>query len=65
MNDTASVGARLGLSFDLECRDAVGNVLKIIHCKGSVPLEDTGMSVEQAQDIIAQQEAQHGNHSPE
>jgi len=57
---TAGVGAKLGLAFSLDFRDKDGNVLKTIHCKGSVPLADTGMSVDQAQQLINQQESQHG-----
>ena len=35
------INARLGMSFQLECRDANGNVLKVIDCVGSVPLDLT------------------------
>lgn len=52
MDNTASVGARLGLSGTLEFRDKDGNVLKTVDFVGSVPLEQTGMSVEQAQSLI-------------
>lgn len=51
----ASVGARLGLSFSLDFKDKDGNVLKTIHCKGSVPLEEAGMTAEQAQQLINEQ----------
>ncbi len=62
MNAEASIGARLGLAFDLEFRDAAGNVLKTVQCRGSVPLAETGLSVEQAQSLI---EEQHGTHDSE
>lgn len=47
-----SMGARLGLAFTLECRDKDGNILKTIDCKGSIPLDQLGMSVEQAEALI-------------
>jgi hypothetical protein len=58
--DQVGIGARLGIAFDLECKDAAGNVLKVIHCKGSFPLSDAGLSVEQAQELINQQEPNNG-----
>lgn len=62
-NNTASVGAKLGISLTLEFKDKDGNVLKRMPMAGSVPLEDTGMSVEQAQSFINEQkEDDHGNH---
>ncbi len=63
-NNTASVGAKLGISLTLEFKDKDGNVLKRMPMAGSVPLEDTGMSVEQAQSFINEQkEDDHGNHT--
>lgn len=55
-----SIGARLGIAFDLEFKDAAGNVLKVVNCKGSLPLSETGLSVEQAQALIEQQEPSNG-----
>lgn len=52
--------ARLNLSGTLEWRDKDGNILSTTTIRGSVPLEETGLSVEQAQELINQQEAQHG-----
>lgn len=60
-NNTAAVGARIGISLTLEFKDKDGNVLKRMPMSGSVPLADAGMSVEQAQDFINEQkEADHG-----
>ena len=56
----ASLGARLGLSFTLECRDKDGNILKTIDCKGSIPLEESGLTIKQAQELIDEQGANHG-----
>ena len=53
--EVQSMGARLGMSFALEFRDAQGNILKTIDCKGSVPLSEAGLTAEQAQAIIDQQ----------
>ena len=60
MNNAAGVGARLGLSGTLEFRDAEGRVLKTVEISGSVPLSDTGLSVEQAQEFINSQGATNG-----
>lgn len=55
------VGARIGIAGTFEFKDKDGNVLKTMEISGSVPLESTGMSVEQAQEFINQQkEADHG-----
>jgi hypothetical protein len=35
------LNARIGVSFQLECRDADGNLLKVIDCAGSLPLDLT------------------------
>ena len=60
-NDTAALGARLGLAGTLEFRDKDGAILKAVDFAGSVPLGETGMSVDQAQELITnQQEPQHG-----
>jgi hypothetical protein len=58
---STSVGARLGLSGTLEFRDADGNILKSVDFTGSVPLEDSGLTVEQAQSIINEQGTDHGS----
>ena len=55
--NTAGVGGRLGLAFSLQFKDKDGNVLKTMDFNGSVPLEDTGLSAEQAQELINQQGA--------
>ncbi len=62
MTNTTGVGARLGLAGTLEFKDPAGNVLKRVDFAGSVPLADTGLSVEQAQELITQQEPTNGPH---
>ena len=59
--NTTSVGARLGLSGTLEFKDAQGNVLKTVGFSGSVPLEEAGLTVEQAQELITKQGADDGD----
>ena len=54
--NSASLGARLGLSGTLVYKDSAGNVLKAVPFAGSVPLDDTGLTVEQAQELINSQE---------
>ena len=60
VNNT-SVGARLGLSGTLEFKDAEGRILKTVDFVGSVPLADAGLTVEQAQELINTQGANHGS----
>ena len=60
MNNTAGVGARLGLAGTLEFKDAEGRVLKTVEINGSVPLSDAGLSIEQAQELINSQGATNG-----
>jgi hypothetical protein len=48
------LGARLGLAFTLECRDKDGNILKTIDCKGSIPLSQLGIDVDQAKELITE-----------
>lgn len=55
-----SVGARLNLSGTLEWRDKDGNILKTTTISGSVPLEETGLTLEQAQELITRKEADNG-----
>lgn len=62
MTYAAGLGARLGITGALECKDKDGNVIEVIHINGSIPLERLGLSVEEAQAIISQQEANHGTH---
>lgn len=57
MTHNAALGARLGLSGVLVFKDASGAVLKTVDMTGSVPLSDTGLTVEQAQALIANQSA--------
>lgn len=58
----SSMGARLGLSGTLCYHDKDGNVIKTVEINGSIPLSDLGMSVEQAQELIQQQEQGNGPH---
>ena len=60
MNLSNPVGGRIGIAGTFEFKDKDGNVLKTMQLTGSVPLADTGMSVEQAQEFINQQGADHG-----
>lgn len=52
---SAQIGARLRLSGTLEFKDAEGNVLKTMELTGSVPLEELGLTQEQATELVAQQ----------
>jgi hypothetical protein len=54
----AEIGAKLGISGTLEFRDAQGNVLKTVEMSGAIPLEQLGMTIEQAEQLI--KENQHG-----
>ena len=65
MTHNAALGARLGLSGTLVYKDAAGNVLKAVPFAGSVPLSDTGLTVEQAQQLINSQEPHHGSDNRE
>ncbi len=61
MHIPSPIGARLGLSGTLEFKDEAGNVLKRVDFIGSVPLADSGLSVEQAQQqLITQEGASNG-----
>ena len=60
MHIPSPLGARLGLSGTLEFKDDAGNVLKRVDFVGSVPLADSGLSVEQAQQLITQEGAANG-----
>jgi hypothetical protein len=57
MSHQASIGAKLGIAGTFEFRDKDGNVLKTIHLSGAIPLSDLGLSVEDAQQIIEQENA--------
>lgn len=48
-------GGRLGISGALEFRDVDGNLLKTIQMTGSVPLDELGITQEQAAELVAQQ----------
>lgn len=54
------IGARLGIKGTLEFRNAAGKIIKTIDMNGSVPLEEAGLTVEQAQTLIEQQEKDNG-----
>jgi hypothetical protein len=59
------IQASLGLAFDLDFKDADGNVLKTIQCKASIPLSELGLTPDSAQALIDEQESQHGDHRTE
>lgn len=66
MNFQTGMGAKLGIRGTLECRNAAGEVIKTIEMNGAFPLEDLGLSVEEAQQLIDQQKgADHGTHDRE
>ncbi len=50
------VGAKLGMSGELQFKDKDGNVLKTVSFTGAIPLEKLDMSVEQAQQLISEQD---------
>lgn len=47
-----NTGARLLISGTLEYRDKDGNVLGTTEMHGAIPLADTGLTAEEAQQII-------------
>lgn len=57
MKVSQPVGAKLGIRGAFECKDAAGNVLKVIEFTGAIPLEQLGMSVDDAKQLI---EDNHG-----
>lgn len=50
------ITAKLVLTGTFECLDKDGNVLKVIEGRGTFPLESLGLTVEQAQEIIAKEQ---------
>lgn len=56
----AQMGAKLGLFGTLVYKDAQGNVLKEVQINGAIPLEKLGLSIEEAQELIQQQEKSNG-----
>lgn len=60
MTHQAHVGARLGISGTLEFKDKDGNVLKTVQMNGSIPLTDLDLTVDEARELINQQESQNG-----
>ncbi len=61
MNFKASMGARMGIKGTLECRNAAGEVIKTIEMNGEIPLSRLGLTVEQAKQLVEQQqESQDG-----
>jgi hypothetical protein len=61
MTHQMSMGARLGIKGAFECRDAEGNILNVIEFDGSIPLENVGLTVDEAQSLIESQEVQNGS----
>ena len=61
-SNQTSIGARLGFSGTLHFHDAAGNVIGTTQMTGSVPLSETGLTVEQAKQLIEDQENGSDNH---
>lgn len=55
-NNKVTTGAKLGITGTMEYRDKDGNILKTVQVSGNIPLDKLGMSVEEAQQLITQQE---------
>ncbi len=55
-NQSTSVQAKLVVTGSFECLDKDGKVLKVIEGSGSFPLEQLGMTVEQAQELISKEQ---------
>lgn len=56
MSFSTAVGGRLGIAGTFECRDAAGNLLKTIELRGAIPLEDLGLTVDEARQLVESQE---------
>ena len=65
MMETQTIGAKLGIAFALDFKDAEGNVLKTIQCRANLPLSELGLTEAQAQSLIDEQEPSNGNHCTE
>lgn len=61
----SQLGAKLGIAFDLDFKDAEGRVLKTIQCKANIPLSGLGLTEAQAQSLIDEQEPSNGDHRTE
>ena len=53
MTQQAQIGGRVGIKVTFECLDAAGQVVKVIHGEGSVPLES--LTEEQRAALVEQQ----------
>ena len=60
MNFQTGMAARLGISGVLEYKDKDGNVIGTTEIRGSLPLADIGMSVDEARELIESQPADTG-----
>ncbi len=60
MSYATGVEAKLQMSGVITYRDSLGVVIKEVPFSGAIPLSQLGMTVEQAQELIQQQEAPHG-----
>lgn len=60
MSFATGVGGRLGIAGTFECRDAAGNLLKTIELRGAIPLEDLGLTVDEARQLVESQEKPDG-----
>lgn len=50
--NSVSSGARVTFSGKLQYKDANGNVLKVVDARGSLPLEETGLTLAEAKAIF-------------
>lgn len=55
MKMQSAVGAKLHIKGAFECKDKDGRVLKVIQVDSQVPLEQLGLSVEDAKKLVADQ----------
>lgn len=62
MTYEAKMTAKLGMSGTIECLNARGEVIKTIQFSGGVPLDQLGLSVDQAKKLVEQQEGANGRH---
>lgn len=65
MTFETGLGARLGISGTLECKDKDGKVLSVIELSGSIPLSELGLSIDQAETLIASQPQPETTNGPD
>jgi hypothetical protein len=52
--------AKLRISGNFEFRDADGNVVKVMHLSGAIPLSELGLTEEQAQALVDENKNNNG-----